>query len=615
MRCILICFFLLWLDATSSNQRGKHRHMQHLLLKLADTTINATIAPSVTSWNTIDTPKRIAVTSMSVDHHSDGSWHVPSMHERNSAGWNRTFNKASLLRPYACNIRFYALALESTLQGFMGGGTGYLGVEVKHTSLNVGSRQTKREMSWYGYDKNETQRLHCYYMTSKGYGSEFIDSPKTLGIAIYCPVPLDAEVGEFAFRKVMEPGFFCRSIADDVAKLEINLRPSSFVVPPDDFPEVLSDTNEIKGELVTTPSAARMQDIKTISQHDYRPHAVCTVQTFRNHQTGPMLFLFVMYYQRMGWRVIVYDRFGLHREFMESLVALPGVDYHPYTMFQLANPTKYNMDYASKMGTDRKFFYQMEKNWGYSGTKADTADQDQDKTRTYDHARVEYSHLDMVFYIDADEFFFCPQASESIAQQRQYQQQQMGLFASQGIEEMRFVRIPYSGMAPVNFDNTQEKRDATDFTNHTQNCMIEGYAALSEAKMFACWSSLSAYDNFPKSADFAGVCPFHYNHWSCDGMRNGGRDYGNNIPRCRCKVAFDMINGFEYKPMLKRCHLMHFNDNKFRFQGDYNNARENVFRALLLAVSPIFVSHDDSFSSLLLPLFFLFYSKARKAQK
>lgn len=37
--------------------------------------------------------------------------------------------------------------------------------------------------------------------------------------------------------------------------------------------------------------------------------------------------------------------------------------------------------------------------------------------------------------------------------------------------------------------------------------------------------------------------------------------------RCRCKVSFDMQNHFEYKPMLKRCHLMHFNDNKYRFQS------------------------------------------------
>lgn len=34
--------------------------------------------------------------------------------------------------------------------------------------------------------------------------------------------------------------------------------------------------------------------------------------------------------------------------------------------------------------------------------------------------------------------------------------------------------------------------------------------------------------------------------------------------RCRCKVSFDMQNFFEYKPALKRCHLVHLNDNKYR---------------------------------------------------
>ena len=66
----------------------------------------------------------------------------------------------------------------------------------------------------------------------------------------------------------------------------------------------------------------------------YRPHAVCTVQTFRNAQTGPMLYLFVSYYHRLGWRVIVYDRFGFHREFIEDLLPLPGFDYYNYTIFQ-----------------------------------------------------------------------------------------------------------------------------------------------------------------------------------------------------------------------------------------------------------------------------------------
>ena len=96
---------------------------------------------------------------------------------------------------------------------------------------------------------------------------------------------------------------------------------------------------------------------------------------------------------------------------------------------------------------------------------ADTADQDGDKSRTYDYARVEYSHLDLIvylglnsfllwlslidicfFYKDADELFFCPQSSESADAQRDYQQKIMAEFKVKGIEEMRFVRIPYSGM-------------------------------------------------------------------------------------------------------------------------------------------------------------------------
>ena len=148
----------------------------------------------------------------------------------------------------------------------------------------------------------------------------------------------------------------------------------------------------------------------------YRPHAVCTVQTFRNAQTGPMLYLFVSYYHRLGWRVIVYDRFGFHREFIEDLLPLPGFDYYNYTIFQQVttpfhlliipsyqstlsthpinppyehttsqqvNPSKYNEQYAKNQGFGYKIYYNMEKNWGYAaktnGTMADVADQDADK--------------------------------------------------------------------------------------------------------------------------------------------------------------------------------------------------------------------------------------------
>lgn len=575
---LLVALWLLGCALASRQQRGSGRrrdgegspHSKH-----AHRTVHG--------FETIDKGKHFSVLSMSLSHHSDGSWVVPSLHNRGSAGWNRTMIKGNLMRPYACTIQLYGLGLESTLEGFMKGGTGYMQMEVKQTKDGKDGRSF-----WYGFDGNELNKLQCYYMTTKGYGSEFLDNPKTLGIAVYCPVHLDLEVGEYEFRKIMEPGFFCRSISDHVVNYELHLRPSDFQILSDDVfekhPDVFLNatllpdklkaqaakvkSNQIVGEFSTKPAAPRTQFIRDTND---RHHAVCTVQTFRNKQSGPMLYAFTAYYVAMGWQVIIYDRFGLHKEFLGDLIHQGPVSYHPYTVFQLANPKKYNDDYAAKQSTDRKYYYRMEKNWGFSGNaEADTADQDQDKTRTADYARVEYAHLDMILYIDADEIFYCPQGGSNVEHQRRYQQKIMGGFCAQGIEEMRFVRLPYSGMPPTTFNESDlfGRDTRAEFTTNTQECMIKGYERKSVGDILGCWSSMSAYDNFPKSADMGGICPFHYNHWSCDGMRNGGRDYGRDTPRCRCKVAFDMINGFEYKPLPNRCHLMHLNDDKFAFQSN-----------------------------------------------
>jgi len=99
------------------------------------------------------------------------------------------------------------------------------------------------------------------------------------------------------------------------------------------------------------------------SEVSTRYHAVCVVQTFRNPQSGPMLFLFVQHWYRLGWKVIVYDRFGMHKEFIEEMLDWSGFDYHPYTVYQLINPSKYSPSMATKKGYDFKVFYKMEKNW------------------------------------------------------------------------------------------------------------------------------------------------------------------------------------------------------------------------------------------------------------
>jgi hypothetical protein len=224
-------------------------------------------------------------------------------------------------------------------------------------------------------------------------------------------VSLDDEVGPYKFTSIIQQGYFCRPIAEYPTEIELFLRPSSYELPlsasnsslgtPPPPPKV----DEPEKGLLEAAFHANPQEVRHMTMHsmraaDFRPHAVCTVQTFRNSQTGAMLYMFVSYYQLLGWTVLVYDRFGLHSKELKPLLALPGVHYFSYTVFQLVQPGKYNLEYASRLDTDYKAFYKMEINWGYQTKKlADTADQDADKTRTYDYARMEHSHLDAILYV------------------------------------------------------------------------------------------------------------------------------------------------------------------------------------------------------------------------
>ena len=521
--------------------------------------LNDSFPPNILRWNDMEEKGKFSITTVHVSHNKDTPWYLPAQHLKHQWGWNRSTSAGFLDKPLACSIGFNAIGLESTLGEFKYGGTGYLTLSFK----GPGKKDT-----WVGFDKNETSKIHCYYMTNKHLGSEFIDTPKTLGLVINCPVSLDAEIGEYAFRNVMNNGRICRSLSDAICEVKVHLRPTTFSLPESSSyaPDSLAN-EQIVGEATTSPLAKKLLEFKEMAHADPRPNAVCTVLTFRNEQTGPMLHLFVDYYHRLGWYVIIYDRFGFHQQYVQDFIGLYGVDYHPYTIFQMTQPKKYNAVYASKQSFEFKYFYKMEKNWGYTGSgPADTADQDADKTHTYDHCRVEYMAVDMILFVDIDELFYCPQAASSVSKQRKFQHKIMSTFGIQGVEEMRFVRIPYAGLAPA---NNKANRSNTDITS---DCMLQAFSSRATANsyigsMVRCWSSATAYDNFPKSADFAAKCPFHYNHWSCDGMKGGGRDWGATIPRCRCKVAFDMINGFEYKPNLEKCHLLHLNDNKYRFQS------------------------------------------------
>jgi hypothetical protein len=287
------------------------------------------LPPSISEWKTIDPSSNIVtILSMSVDHHNDASWFIPSLHTKHSIGWNRTRELYGFsTRPYACSLRFYGMALESVLEGYQEGGSGY---------LTVGYMDTQKRDYWYGFDKNETQKIYCYYMTNKDTGSEFIvrslfsvsrsafsrsllflllfqDKPKTLAIAIYCPILLDDEMGQFHFRESLHFGKYCRPLAEYPVTVEIHLRPSSYH-PDNDTTEASSPPSrsssttpkELIADFKTNPYETRLLKSKEMilsgSSLEGRIHAVCTVQSFKNPFSGPMLYFFIKYYQIMGWR-------------------------------------------------------------------------------------------------------------------------------------------------------------------------------------------------------------------------------------------------------------------------------------------------------------------------
>jgi hypothetical protein len=105
--CILLLVLLLAL--VSANVRGINKGGHHGGLPRGmkvHPNITSPLSRSVTKMNTIDTPKKFSVVSMALDHHSEGTWHIPSLHDKYSAGWNRSFYTAEKnMRPYACTIK------------------------------------------------------------------------------------------------------------------------------------------------------------------------------------------------------------------------------------------------------------------------------------------------------------------------------------------------------------------------------------------------------------------------------------------------------------------------------------------------------------------------------
>lgn len=132
-------------------------------------TIASKVPASLTKWTLVHEQKKFSMTTMVLNHHEDGSWYIPSLHEKYSIGWNRTVAQSSLTRPFSCHIRFFGIGLASTLKDFENGGTGYI-------VLSKVNDKIRPQLFAETNSLNESLKIHCYYMTGKGHGSNFFVS-------------------------------------------------------------------------------------------------------------------------------------------------------------------------------------------------------------------------------------------------------------------------------------------------------------------------------------------------------------------------------------------------------------------------------------------------------
>ena len=132
--------------------------------------MNDKLSPSIKRWQPLRTTENgnsndqnFAVMSMHVYNSNEGTWYIPSRHEKYSAGWNRSVSSSNT-RSDTCNIQFYGVALQNGLEDYLNGGTGHL-----HFSYNQ-----EGKTQWKGYfGSNSSLNYNCYYMSNQNHGSDF----------------------------------------------------------------------------------------------------------------------------------------------------------------------------------------------------------------------------------------------------------------------------------------------------------------------------------------------------------------------------------------------------------------------------------------------------------
>ena len=225
--------------------------------------------------------------------------------------------------------------------------------------------------------QQQVAEIKCYYKTNHGtyVFPERKDSEGFIGVSVYCPI-WQYDVKNVAFCEYLSTknvtseltlfsnnvseaqrfilvkdesstrniSTFANSELEKNVEIPVTVDVTSLFTSARDLVVVsLSSSQGVLSECTPTPPTSSV----TPSSILVSDLVVCTVQTYASPTSGPMLWLFSRYYHLIGFRVVIYDRYGRHESFLRDLIDAGQVSYHPYTAFQLARPDLYNTDRAT----------------------------------------------------------------------------------------------------------------------------------------------------------------------------------------------------------------------------------------------------------------------------
>lgn len=399
-----------------------------------------------------------------------------------------------------------------------------------------------------------TRTVECWYMSAK---DSWTQDKVFLRYAIYCPIMATDLVD--ALRTDADP---CTSLNSNHKLYDLTLYPTA-----SDRHSIFNHNNLAASDKTRMSGLGLDENFGKSFNNTYRGQEIktsfsplhnnqgglpgsektgfqtsgiaCVVQTFQNPSSGYNMWMFTKYHSSIGLTVVIYDRFGLHYEFVKDLIDQHGVVYHDYTPIEILHPQKYNRQYAEQQGSDFKFFYGRDKAFDGADSAAisrpvvdadNALQQDVDKQITFDVVRLNYDTRYKIVFLDSDELL----APSQILGNRTFFKNEPAipvsefpielvkerLYSHWGSEEplneeYQLYRMGVAAFTPSRVIHVMNVSLDGDMILPTQNCMRTGYDARNMSAMMSCWSDAMVKQTWNKFMDPQGTCPFHWVHKAC----------------------------------------------------------------------------------------------------